>query len=299
MTFSEFKERYQREEVVHYPSAVSDKPFVSVCVTTYQHSQYIRQCLDSLLAQVANFDYEILIGEDGSNDGTREICMEYAQRHADRVRLFLNARGNNIFVDGKPSGRFNFLYTLLSAKGKYVALCEGDDYWTEPNKLMLQVACLENDASIQMCFHDAFFNRERKNVNRFTDRFPFLLNKQCFITGDILSNKWFIPTASMVFRNRLAIPFWFCDVKGGDYALIYLNSLLGRIEFLNFLGSAYRINEGGIANQPDVTKRLISRKQEIKVYLRNLPWKYKSYALRWYISVVRRIPLQHLLKSGL
>ena len=299
MNLTTLKAKYQNTEVEQYPSSTPDSPLVSVCVQTYQHAGYIKQCLDGILSQRVNFEFEILLGEDGSTDGTREICLEYAKAYPNRIRLILHKRENNILVDGKPTGRFNFLYGIFSAKGKYIALCEGDDYWTEPEKLTSQVMCLENDETVQMCFHDAFFNRNNENQKRFTDRFSFLLNHEYFATTDILSNKWFVPTASIMFRNKLTVPVWFCDIKGGDYAIIYLNSCLGRIKFLNFAGSVYRINDGGIAKQPDAIKRLISRKHEIEVYVRNLPWKYKRYALQWYISVIRRIPLRYLLKSGL
>src|SRR5690606_4409195 len=113
-------------------------PVVSVCVQTYQHAPYIRECLDSILMQKTDFPFEILLGEDESSDGTREICIEYAEKFPDKIKLFLHRRENNIQIFGYPTGRFNFLTNLYSSNGKYIAICEGDDYWTDSDKLQKQ-----------------------------------------------------------------------------------------------------------------------------------------------------------------
>ena len=84
----------------------------SVLITTYNHEKYIRQALDSVLMQKTDFDFEILIGEDDSKDLTREICKEYAEKYASKVRLFLNDRANVIYLNGKPTGRWNFINLL-------------------------------------------------------------------------------------------------------------------------------------------------------------------------------------------
>src|SRR5690606_25596514 len=99
---------------------------------------YIRECLDSILMQKTDFPFEILLGEDASTDGTREISIEYADKYPDKIRLFLHHRENNIEILGTPTGRFNSLYNLFSARGTFIALCEGDDFWTDEKKLQKQ-----------------------------------------------------------------------------------------------------------------------------------------------------------------
>src|SRR5690606_33338178 len=111
------------------------QPRVSVVVVTYQHARFIAKCLDCILDQKTNFPIEILVGEDESTDGTRGICQKYSQTHPDHIRLFLRSRKDVIHIMGKPTGRANFLGLLSEANGKYVAFCEGDDYWTDPLKL--------------------------------------------------------------------------------------------------------------------------------------------------------------------
>ena len=93
-------------------------PLVSVVVTTYQHAAFIRQCLDGILMQQTNFDFEIILGEDESVDGTREICMKYAEKHPDKIRLFLRNRQDVIYIDGSATGRHNALQNIYTARGK-------------------------------------------------------------------------------------------------------------------------------------------------------------------------------------
>ena len=135
MSLEEFKSKYEKVPVEHYPTKVPEEPLVSVCVQTYQHVDYIEDCLEGILMQETSFSYEILLGEDASTDSTRNICIEYAERYPDKIRLFLHSRENNIEIGGQPTGRFNYLYNLYNANGKYIALCEGDDYWTDSLKL--------------------------------------------------------------------------------------------------------------------------------------------------------------------
>ena len=110
MTFEEFNDKYQKVPVEEYPNSVSTKPTVSVCVQTYQHTHFIRDCLEGILMQETDFPFEILLGEDASTDGTREICIEYADKYPDKIRLFLHHRENNISIGGSPTGRFNFMF---------------------------------------------------------------------------------------------------------------------------------------------------------------------------------------------
>lgn len=153
MTFEEFKLKFEKVPVNIFPNSAPGKPVVSVCVLTYQHVNYIRKCIESILMQQTDFLYEILLGEDQSSDGTREICIEYAQKYPDKIRLFLHHRENNIKINGRHTGRFNFLYSLFSARGKYIAMCEGDDYWTNPFKLQNQVDEMEANLDINICSH--------------------------------------------------------------------------------------------------------------------------------------------------
>jgi glycosyltransferase involved in cell wall biosynthesis len=123
------------------PSAV----LVTVIVLTYNHAAYVRQALDSILAQETGFQVEILVGDDASVDATPEIVVRYAKDHADQICAFL--RKKNI------GGTANLADLLRRAKGKYIIGCEGDDYWTSPTKLARQVAYLESHGECSGCTH--------------------------------------------------------------------------------------------------------------------------------------------------
>ena len=102
-------------------------PLVSISVTTYQHAPFLARCLDGILTQECPFTYEVLLGEDDSEDGTRAIAQRYAQAHPDRIRLFLHRRDQMIRIDGRPTGRHNFLNNLRHATGRYLCHIDGDD----------------------------------------------------------------------------------------------------------------------------------------------------------------------------
>jgi glycosyltransferase involved in cell wall biosynthesis len=117
--------------------AVVQQPLVTVRTSTYQHGAFIRQCIEGVLMQKTTFPFEFIIGEDFSTDGTRQIVFEYAQRYPDIIRV--------ITADYNVGMRANGIRCIRRARGKYIAQCEGDDYWTDPYKLQKQVDFLEQN----------------------------------------------------------------------------------------------------------------------------------------------------------
>ncbi len=236
-------EKLEKVPVQHYPTQVIEKPLVSVCVQTYQHVSYIKECLDSILMQKANFDFEILIGEDESTDGTREICIEYAKKYPNKIRLFLHKRENVIHVNNKPSGRFNMLYNLNKARGKYIALCEGDDYWTDSLKLQKQVDFLESNSNYKLSFHRSLLLKgDKKEVFKIPD------DQYSFKFSDLIGKNNFIATCSVVFRKPkdFQIPDWFYSLPFADLALYYLIVNEGEMYCLPEFMSVYRIHDNGL-----------------------------------------------------
>ncbi len=260
MDLDSFKKKYEKVKVEENHNNVPSKPMLSVCIQTYQHVDYIKECLDSILMQKTNFEFEILLGEDNSSDGTREICIDYANRFPNKIRLFQHYRKNNISIDGSPTGRFNFMYNIYSSKGKYIAFCEGDDYWTDPLKLQKQVDFLENNLEYSACFTDAeIINDEKKNTSRtYINKSPgnkIDFNKVLHAGGGIF------PTASLVFRNKvLKYPSFMLKANSGDWALALLLTSKGYMGFLNYITCVYRKHSGGvftaIENNKDVRTRI-------------------------------------------
>ena len=235
-------EKLEKVPVEHYPTQVIEKPLVSVCVQTYQHAQYIKQCLDGILIQKTNFEFEILLGEDASTDGTREICLEYAKKNPKKIRLFFHKRENVVYIDGNATGRFNLLYNLNEANGKYIALCEGDDYWTDPLKLQKQVDFLESNSNYKLCFHRSFLLKgDKKEIFKIPE------NQNSFKIIDLISKNNFIATCSVVFRRPVDfyVPNWFFNLPFADMALYYLIVEEGEMYCLPDFMSVYRIHDEG------------------------------------------------------
>jgi glycosyltransferase involved in cell wall biosynthesis len=203
MDLEKFKGKYEVKQVKENLNHVNQNPLVSVCVQTYKHVNYIKQCLDGILFQKTNFEFEILLGEDDSNDGTRELCVDYAKRYPDKIRLFLHHRENNIKIGGQPTGRFNFLYNLHSSKGEYIALCEGDDYWTDPLKLQKQLDFLEGNEEYSFCFTRFQTKDERTNTFLDDENSKHFDKNQSFIDYDFerFYKGWHIGTQTVMFIN--------------------------------------------------------------------------------------------------
>lgn len=242
MNFSEFKSRFEHIPVSVYSHTTGASPLVSVCVQTYQHAPFIRACLDGILQQEAAFDFEILLGEDHSSDGTRDICIEYAQRYPGKIRLFLHHRENNIHIEGKPTGRFNLLYNIFSARGKYIAICEGDDYWTDPFKLQKQVDFLEQHPEYTICTHNvtvsSFEGFRQHPLHPWTSARDF--------TFADLVEKNIISTAACVFRKQVDhYPEWMLQVRVGDWPLHLLHAEQGPIHYMPDCMAVYRRHAGG------------------------------------------------------
>lgn len=216
------------------------QPLVSVWMITYNHEKYIRQGLENVIAQKTNFPFEIIIGEDCSTDGTRAIVKEFESRYADIVKPIYH--DTNV---GAMRNAYEYCYPRLS--GKYVACLEGDDYWTDENKLQKQVDLMEANPDYAICFHqvyELFDGNECKATTLFSSVSGSTVE---FTVEDLAANGNFIHTASVLFRNFLIqdFPSWFTTSAIGDYVLHMLNAKKGKIIFLPYPMSVYRRHNQG------------------------------------------------------
>jgi glycosyltransferase involved in cell wall biosynthesis len=233
---------YQRVPVEEYPNSVVNDPKVSVFVQTYNQVDHIAECLDSILRQTTNFEYEILLGDDESDDGTRKICLDYSKKYPNKIRLFLHSRGNNIKVNGRPTGRFVFLYNAFQASGKFMALCEGDDYWTDPCKLQKQVDLIEKNPHCSMCVAKTQF----RNIDDYslTPEYDY---KPEFHFIDIFYKQYF-HTSSYLIPGSYLNQYLKANknLKFGDTSMRYILADMGPFVFLDEFVSVYRITGHGI-----------------------------------------------------
>ena len=260
MTFEEFQRKFQRIEVEEVDNCVSAEIMVTVCIQTYNQENYISQCLESILSQKTSFKIEILIGEDSSSDNTRNICINYANKYPDKIRLFLHHRVNNILVQGRNTGLFNSFFNVFSSKGKYIAYCDGDDYWTDELKLEKQVSFLENNANYSLCYHDVRTIDEngKKIFKTYLDQ-----GKRDFNSEDLKKVLVQPPISTWCFRNVIReIPFEMTQTINADNFWISLLGFHGAGKYLDSIKpSFYRIHSNGIWSLIDREAQIISKRR--------------------------------------
>ena len=214
-----------------------NNPVVSVCMITYNHEPFIRQAIEGVLMQQAGFPVELVIGEDCSTDRTRAICEEYAETHPEIIRLLPSEKNLGMMP--------NFMQTLKACTGKYIALCEGDDYWTDPMKLQKQVEFLEGNPEFVLTGHEFMVlgangrMRERKEEN----------TKISFYGISELASEIYLQTLTVVFRNLPEVQnsyLLFSKAPMGDFALFMLLAHEGKIAVLPDIMAVRREHENGV-----------------------------------------------------
>jgi glycosyltransferase involved in cell wall biosynthesis len=245
-------------------------PKVTVCVITYNHEKYIQQCLRSIVDQVTDFDFVVLVGDDCSTDSTRTIAQIFVDKYPGKVLP--------IFRNKNIGSMNNFIAVLNIADGKYIALCEGDDYWLDRFKLQKQVDFLEANPNYSLCFHNALVNNIEKET-----QYPFnkKLSKKTFQTRDLILKPWFTPTASFVYRNNIKIPTW--EGVNCDMVIVLVNSLHGNIYYLSEIMSVYNHGTLGSMSQKSTKKHLYYKKYN----LLNCFDKYTNYKYCFYTYLIR------------
>jgi glycosyltransferase involved in cell wall biosynthesis len=221
-------------------------PKVSVSIITYNHRNYIAQTLDSVLQQEVDFPYEIIVGDDCSTDGTRDILKEYQARHPDKIFLILHPKR----YEGVP-GRLNNITNLYACRGQYIAMLDGDDRWLSPDKLQQQANFLDSNPDYTLCFHDALIEHENPLEQDYYESERNGLTQNSSFTHRQLANDWFMHTSTVMFRNGLIgeFPEWFWHIYSADYAIQLLSTQNGKIGYLaNVKGVRFK-NQGSFTQQ--------------------------------------------------
>lgn len=215
---------------------------ISVSVITYNHEKYISKALNSVLDQTIDCEYEILIGEDQSSDNTRKIVEEYKNRYPEKIKLYCHEHPENYI---RINGRTNIINNLQQATGEYIALLDGDDYWTDPYKLQKQMQFLNSHPECTMVFHRADW-LENGRISSATYGPPTV--KDYYTADDLLEHSNFIPTCSVMFRRGLfgEFPEWLSETPYLDLPLHILNAQYGKIGFINESMAVYRVHSGGV-----------------------------------------------------
>ena len=217
-----------------------DMPMVSIRCITYNHEPYIRQCLEGFVMQKTNFRFEAIVHDDASTDGTAAIIREYAEKYPDIIKPIFETENQYSKRDGSLGRIMNEACT-----GKYIAMCEGDDYWIDPLKLQKQVDFMETHEDYSMCWHDAYVlhNGKKYPYNRY--------KKDCDVSIEdlIIKGGDFCPTASLIYRKEMFCKYT-SETKNyifhvGDYPLqIYMGSV-GNVRYMFEPMSVYRFCTNG------------------------------------------------------
>ena len=230
-------------------------PLVSVCVVTYQHRKFIRQCLEGIVSQNTNFYFEVIIGDDGSVDGTSEICQEFQRKYPELIKLTIYDRSIDRSDYGSSPGRYNGMHTLAQAKGKYIAMCEGDDYWTDTTKLQQQIDFLEQNPDFSICFHSVAVDNGN---GLFKDTITTVKKSESSLF-DLASGNY-IHTPSVIYRNLFPerFPECFYKMAAGDYFLHLYLAQTGKIKYIDKVMAAYRVHEDSYwSSKPQLERTLL------------------------------------------
>jgi len=289
-------------------------PLVSISCLTFNHGPFLRQCLDGFLMQKTSFPFEIIIHDDCSTDDTAMIIEEYTQRYP-----------NIIFPIYQPENQYSkgfrgmtVKYNFPRCRGKYIALCEGDDYWTDPSKLQKQIDFLEVNPDFAGCSHlISVDNYKKEEYNYNTDDYKNSrvsdTPKDVLGIGEMASPYLPFHTSSYVFRQVVVPDLEFFNKRwdkanSGDSVLFVLSCKYGKIKLLNEKMSVYRIHDGGVTSKDFlgyhfggilnryVTWVLLSKefsKAERKEYFRPVIQHYEQYL----IKIAKKMKVFVLLKE--
>ena len=213
-----------------------DQITVSIFLLTYNQEQFIAQTINSILMQKANFNFQIVIGEDCSTDGTRSICETFSEKYSNKIKL-LPALEKNIGLIA------NYMRTIKACEGKYIAICDGDDYWIDENKLQKQVSFLEDNPNYSIVYS--------KLKKLFPDgTFKESIQRKLKQAGDFddLVFENVIPSVTVLFRNRQnisAVPTWITNFPYGDWpTYLWILKDGGKIHFMDEITAVYRMHIG-------------------------------------------------------
>lgn len=232
---------------------MSETPLVSICCITYNHAPFIRQCLDGFVMQKTNFPIEVLIHDDASTDGTADIIREYEQKYPEIIKPIYQTE--NQYSKGLMISR---TYNYPRVQGKYMALCEGDDYWIDEYKLQKQVDFLEANEDFSICFHHVNLFDETKGI--FIDNYTVPEVPDVTDINTLIEKYNYINTLSVMYRVNKKV---FEDIIKlpnfgiGDYPLHMLHAEYGKIKKLSEIMGVYRLHEGGSFSTKPVIEQYI------------------------------------------
>lgn len=246
---------------------------------TYGQEKYIGQAIEGVLMQETDFSYELVISNDSSPDNSDAVIKNYINTHP---------RGNVIkYVKHQDNlGAIpNFHFALNLCEGKYIAACEGDDYWTDPLKLQKQISFLEANPDYAASFHDVVTLYDGRKVSFREDRQNTIVNP--VVLKDLLESDWLIPTCSFVFRSKnLVLPPFYKEMRFGDFILFCSVILNSKAYYMEEQMGVYRRNNFNSLTHSTILFGIISIKTD---YIQFLNWLSKDASSEDQLIIYNRI----------
>lgn len=211
---------------------------VSVCMITYGHTNYICDAIEGVLAQNTDFDFELIIANDCSPDNSDEVIVKYLANNPRRNIVKYIRNVSNVGMQK------NLAIAVNASSGKYIAICEGDDYWIDSFKLHKQINYMEQNPMISFSFHGA------KTLDNYGN-YGIHYKHPKFFNKEIVPTKYFLEkaaasfcTASVIIKREVVenLPKWFIEAHIGDYPLMFLALDKGEIGYLEDVMCVYRVN---------------------------------------------------------
>jgi glycosyltransferase involved in cell wall biosynthesis len=265
---------------------------------TYNHEAYIQEAIDGVLMQKTDFPIELVIGEDCSTDKTREICCEYQMKYPNIIKLLLPEK--NI---GMQQNSYN---VLMACTGKYIALCEGDDYWTDPYKLQKQVNFLESHSEYGIVNSDV--NVLYQETGQYIKNYNKELSNKYFDNGIIpiqmiLDGKYRIMTATVLLRKEILFNY----IKSDEYIYVSTHFPMGdtptwiffaqnsKLHYIDDVTTVYRKNVGSLSRPNSITKKISFALSsiELRMYYINI---YESQFDIKFIQRIRKVYQRRVLQ---
>lgn len=256
---------------------------VDILMPVYNHQQFLEQALQSIVSQKTNFNFRLVVGEDCSTDKSRIIIEKFQKNYPNIIVPFFRKKNIGAHQNSK------LLFAEMASK--YVAICEGDDYWTDPCKLQKQVDFLESNTEFAMCFTNHITINQLGEV--IDNKSDFVRQNRNLNHEDILANNYFIGTASVLIkRETLPQPFptIYFNAPNGDYLLYSLATKFGDVAFLDFYSAAYRIHDNGIWTSRNSAQKYWAMYKTFLISINLFKEKKEQLALKQNLSKI----LQHL-----
>ena len=225
-------------------------PLVSVCVTTYNHEPYLAVALESILAQRCDFGVEIVLGEDCSSDLTLELCKSFAERHPEKIKLISSTEN--------VGWRENYRRCVEASRGKYIAFCDGDDYWCDENRLAEQVALLEQCPNVGLCYTLA----ERRDKNgALVGLFP--ASGKGHTSLDNLLHDWCVENYTALARRELVLAYYATEKpenrpewRTEDLPMWLFVAAHSEVAYIDRITAVHRIFPDSVSHSTSLAKRL-------------------------------------------